>query len=77
MCLRALTHTKPQEYLFCRCIFVQDTYQNLINPEVRRIYPVYAYLIQLLFMKLYFTTTYAHIYLFCAFPFVFFAFFMT
>ena len=63
--------------LFCRCIFVQDTYQNLINPVARPIYPVYAYLIQLLFLKLYFTTTYARICLFCAITFIFFVIFMT
>ena len=45
--------------LFCFCLFVQDTYLNLINPVARRIYPVYTYLMQLLFLKLYFTTTYA------------------
>ena len=63
--------------LFCRCTFVQDTYQSLINPVARQIYPVYAYLIQLFFLKLYFTTTYARICLFCAITFVFFVIFMT
>ena len=63
--------------LFCRCILVEDTYQNLINPVARRNYPVYAFLIQLLFLKLYFTTTYACICLFCVFTFVFIKIFMT
>ena len=45
-----------------------------LNPVARRIYPVYAYLIQLLFLKLYFTITYARICLFCVFTFVFFVF---
>ena len=62
--------------LFCRT-FVQDTYQNLINTVARGIYPVYAYLIQLLFLKLYFTTTYARICLFCAITFAFLVIFMT
>ena len=77
MCLGALTHTKPQESYFVFVYFDQDTYQHLINPIARRIYPVNAYLVQLLFLKLYFTTTYARICLFCAFTFVFFVIFMT
>ena len=63
--------------LFCRCICVHDTYQNLINPVARKMFPVYAYLIQLLLLKLYFTTLYACICLFSAITFVFFVFFMT
>ena len=55
---------------------MQDTYQNFINPVARRIYPVYAFLIELLFLKLNFTATYARIYLFCAFTLVFFVIFM-
>ena len=76
--LRALTLT---------CTKTQDSYfvvvdlflilQNVINPEARRIYPVCAYLIQLLFLKLNFTTAHVRIYLFCAFTLVFFVLFMT